>query len=246
LARENWNAREILRRRHDNQIDAYLAKMPLKDRKAVSLDLATGAGKSFVMYALAAIALADGLVDRVLVLCPSLTIEEGLLQKFSMLTGKSELAAIMRELHAAVTIPGIKRGNNTVQAGDICIENIHAVYENSGSSIADSFRGHGARTLVLNDGAHHLFSPPDKGLKEWLKYLLQEDYGFRSIVNVTGTAYTSDDYFPDVVYRYGLKQAIADKVVKKPNYVLEETRYAHGWDQTYNVHQKNRATYGKR
>ena len=114
LARENWNARDPIRQRHDN-IDAYLSKMPLRDRKAVSLDLATGTGKSFVMYALAAIALGEGLVDRVLVLCPSLTIEEGLLEKFSMLTGNSELAAIMRELSAAVTIPGIKRGNQTVQ-----------------------------------------------------------------------------------------------------------------------------------
>ena len=245
LARENWNAREVIRQRHDNHIDAYLSKMPLKDRKAVSLDLATGTGKSFVMYALAAIALAEGLVDHVLVLCPSLTIEEGLLEKFSVLSGNSELAAIMRELGAVVTIPGLKRGNETVQAGDICIENIHAVYENAGSSIVDSFRGHGTRTLVLNDEAHHLFSPPDQGLKEWLKFLLNEDYGFRYVVNATGTAYIGDVYFPDVIFRYGLKQAIADKVVKKPNYVLEETRYAHGWDQTYNVHQKNRTTYGR-
>ena len=76
---------------------------------------------------------------------------------------------------------------------------------------------------MLNDEAHHLFSPPDKGLKEWMKFLQNEDFGFRQIVNVTGTPYVGDDYFPDVVFRYGLKQAIADKVVKKPNYKLEDT-----------------------
>ncbi|MDZ4344922.1 MAG: hypothetical protein U1E51_21070, partial [Candidatus Binatia bacterium] len=65
LARENWNAREAIRQRHES-VDAYLAKMPLRDRKSVSLDLATGTGKSFVMYALAAIALAEGLAERVL------------------------------------------------------------------------------------------------------------------------------------------------------------------------------------
>jgi type III restriction enzyme len=243
LARENWSVRDSIRQRHEH-MEAYLGRMPLKDRKAISIDLATGTGKSFVMYGLAALALAEGLVDRVLVLCPSLTIEDALLEKFSLLTGNSELAAIMGELRAVVAIPGLKRGNDTIQPGDICIENIHAVYENAGSSIADSFRGHGTRTLVLNDEAHHLFSPPDKGLKEWLKFLLHDEYGFRYIVNVTGTAYIGNDYFPDVVFRYGLKQAIADKVVKKPDYVLEETRYARGWDQTYNVHQKNRATYG--
>ena len=78
------------------------------------------------MYALAAIALAQGLVDRVLVLCPSLTIEDGLLEKFTALAGNNELAAIMKEVGAVVTIPGIKRGNETVKIGDICIENIHA------------------------------------------------------------------------------------------------------------------------
>ncbi len=57
------------------------------------------------MYALAAIALAEGLVDRVLVLCPSLTIEEELLSKFTALAGNAELAEIMNELGAIVAIP---------------------------------------------------------------------------------------------------------------------------------------------
>ena len=176
LARENWNDREAIRQRHES-LDAYLEKMPLRDRKSISLDLATGTGKSFVMYALAAIALAEGLAERVLVLCPSLTIEDALLEKFTALAGNGELSEIMKELGAVVAIPGIKRGNETIQSGDICVENIHAVYENTGSSIRDSFRGRGARTLVLNDEAHHLFSPPDRGLKEWMKFL--QHAGFR-------------------------------------------------------------------
>ena len=245
LALENWNAHKAIQQRHESQA-AYFDKMPLRDRKAVSLDLATGAGKSFVLYALAAIAQAEGIVDRVLVLCPSLTIEDGLLEKFTALAGDNELAAIMKELGAAVTVPGIKRGNETVRDGDICIENIHAVYENAGSSIADSFRGRGARTLVLNDEAHHLFSPPEKGLKEWLKFLLNPNYGFRFIVNVTGTPYVEDDYFPDVVYRYGLKKAIEDKVVKKPDYKIEDTYAAHDWQKTYAFHLENKKTYGSK
>jgi type III restriction enzyme len=143
--------------------------------------------------------------------------------------GNGELSGIMQELGAAVAIPGIKRGNETIQFGDICVENIHAVYENTGSSIRDSFRGHGARTFVLNDEAHHLFSPPDRGLKEWMKFLQHADFGFQQIVNVTGTAYVGDESFPDVGFRYGLKQAIADKVVKKPNYKLEDTYSEHDW-----------------
>lgn len=244
LARENWNASEAIRQRHDS-IENYIAKMPLRDRKSVSLDLATGTGKSFVMYALAAIALAEDLADRVLVLCPSLTIEEGLLEKFTTLAGNGELSGIMKELGACVAIPGIKRGNETIQPGDICIENIHAVYENTGSSIRDSFRSQGARTLVLNDEAHHLFSPPDGAMKEWMKFLQHADFGFRQIINVTGTPYVDNDYFPDVVFRYGLKEAIASTVVKKPNYKLEDTFTQHDWQKTYAIHQQNRKDYGK-
>ena len=58
LARANWGSKEkeAIRQRHGN-LDALLAQLPLKDKKAASLDLATGAGKSYVMYALAALAL---------------------------------------------------------------------------------------------------------------------------------------------------------------------------------------------
>ena len=243
LARDNWKTQPAIAQRHESE-EAFLEKMPLRDRKAASLDLATGAGKSYVLYALAAIALAEGLVDRVLVLCPSLTIEEGLLEKFTALAGNGELSGIMQELGAVVTIPAIKRGNETTKPGDICIENIHAAYETTGSSIRDSFKGNGARTLVLNDEAHHLFNESQKK-SEWLKFLLNSDYGFRYIVNVTGTPYVADEYFPDVVHRYGLKQAIADKVVKTPNYKLDDTDKTQSWQQTYILHQKNWTDYGK-
>jgi type III restriction enzyme len=244
LARENWNARETIRQRHEGGVDAYLELMPLRDRKAASLDLATGTGKSYLMYGLAAIALAEGLVDRVLVLCPSLTIEEGLLEKFSALAGDGELSGILRDLGATVSIPAIKRGNETIQAGDICVENIHAVYEATGSSIRDSFRAMGGRTLVLNDEAHHIFGDKDQAMKQWMKFLQDAEFGFRFIVNVTGTPYVKDAYFPDVIFRYGLKEAIGAKVVKKPNYKLEDTHKSHDWQRTLAIHQKNREDYG--
>jgi len=197
-----------------------------------------------VMYALGAIALAEGLVDRVLVLCPSLTIEAGLLEKFNSFAANGELGAILRELGAKVPIPGIKRGNETIDPGDLCVENIHAVYESTGSSIRDSFRGRGERTLVLNDEAHHLFSPADAGVKKWMEFLLDPEFGIHYVVNVTGTPFIGNDYFPDVVYRYGLKQAIADKVVKKPDYKTDDTYPAQSWDVIRAVHEKNRDEYG--
>ncbi len=248
VVRENWINRPVLAQRH-NSIDVLLSKMPLKDRKAATLDIATGGGKSYLMYGIAAIALAEGLVDRVLVLCPSLTIEDGLLEKFNSLAGNPRLTEIMKELGAVVAIPGIKRGNETIQPGDICIENIHAVYGNAGSSIADSFKENGSRTLVLNDEAHHLFSPDDSdeaSMKKWLQFLVSPDYGFRYLIHVTGTAYTGNDYFPDVIYRFGLKQAVEAKVVKKPDYILEETYSKQSWDKIYGVHQQNWKDYGSK
>src|SRR2546428_3093076 len=46
LAHDNWNTRPAIQQRNESE-DAFLEKMPLRDRKAASLDLATGAGKSY-------------------------------------------------------------------------------------------------------------------------------------------------------------------------------------------------------
>jgi type III restriction enzyme len=243
LAVENFNARAALQKRYENK-EEFLKRLPLGDRKAVSVDLATGAGKSYVIYGLAAIALAEGLVDKVLVLCPSLTIEDGLREKFGSFIGNREFTAIMKEIGAVVATPGLKTGNDSITNGDICVENIHAVYERTGTSIYDSFKNQGARVLVLNDEAHHIFSKADAATKKWLEFLKNPDYGFQYIVNFTGTAYIGDEYFPDVVCRYGLKQAIEDRVVKKPNYKEEQTYKAHSWDVTHKIHEDNRAEYG--
>jgi len=244
LARENFLASPKIAQRFDN-IDTFLNRMPLRKVKSASLDLATGTGKSYVMYSIAAIALAEGLVDRVLVLCPSLTIEEELIEKFQMLAGNANLVGIMRELGAKVVIPAIGTGRDTVHTKMICVENIHAVYENTGSSIRDSFKDAGNRTLVLNDEAHHLFSGGSGDPKKWLEFLKDTQFGFDKIINVTGTPYTDDDYFCDVIFRFGLKDAIELGVVKKPDYKLDDTFKDHSWDKTYSFHQHNVVKYGE-
>ena len=68
-----------------------------------------------------------------------------------MTTQFSELAATpeLMELlpgEAAVHIPAIVNAYEaTVPEGSICVENIHAAYERSASSIRDSFAGVGKR-----------------------------------------------------------------------------------------------------
>lgn len=81
LARANYDENEKLEARYGSWAGME-RHLQLPDQLSASLELATGTGKSYVLYGLAAILLAEGAVDRVLVLCPSTTIEAGLLEKF--------------------------------------------------------------------------------------------------------------------------------------------------------------------
>ncbi len=81
LARENYESSPTLPAAYGSWTN-LLRQLQLPEQLAASLDLATGVGKSYVTYGLAMVLLAEGVVDQVLVLCPSTTIERGLLTKF--------------------------------------------------------------------------------------------------------------------------------------------------------------------
>lgn len=245
LATENFDHNTKLQSFYDNTLHNYLSSFALADKKSVSIDLATGTGKSFAIYGLARVMLAEGLVDKVLVLCPTLTIEEGLKDKFLQLSADPNLTTILQELDAVYLNPSIKTANDPILAGEICVENIHAVYDRTGSSIRDSFTGKGGRTLVLNDEAHHIFSGADQATKRWLDFLQNPDYDFHFIVNFSGTPYIGDSYFPDIVCRYSLKGAIEAKVVKQVDYALDRLMGVDcGYEETYQNHVLNQQTYG--
>lgn len=222
LAEENYVSNPHLQDKYaDFRRMAALLEFP--NQIACSLDLATGTGKSYVMYGIARIAIATGVVDRALVLCPSNTIEAGLAEKFIHLSGDRDLGALIPK-EAVIRNPHIIHATETVASGHICIENIHATYRRTKSAIDDSFKGKGARTLVLCDEAHHIYSPEgDLGLKKWKEFLLSSDFGFRYIVGLSGTCYVGDEYFRDVVFRYSLRQAIEDGMVKSIDYVAEDS-----------------------
>ena len=69
---------------------------------------------------------------------------------------------------------------------EICVENIHAVYERTGSSIQDSLKGDDGKTLVLNDEAHHVYNATggrdkeSQNIKKWKEFLLNSDYNFKT------------------------------------------------------------------
>lgn len=222
LAEYNYAQNACLRDKYLS-LDNFLAALQMKEKLYANIDLATGTGKSYVIYGIAQIALGLGLVKRVLVLCPTLTIENGLMQKIEMLSSDASLKALIPE-NAVCKNPRVISANETVKNGDVCIENIHAVYENTGSSIEDSFFDSGNDTLVLNDESHHIFNrgTDDSSIKKWKEFLLNSKYNFKYMLGFTGTAYIDDEYFSDVIYRYSLRQAIEDRIVKNVDYVKED------------------------
>ena len=94
----------------------YKKHLQLPNKLFANIDLATGTGKSYVIYGIAQIMLI-GLVDKVLVLCPSLTIEDGL--NFKNLSGNARIKKSIPE-SAKYKNPSIVDANVTVKSGDIC------------------------------------------------------------------------------------------------------------------------------
>lgn len=231
--------------RHYGTSGRLLDRLPFPDKLACSIDLATGTGKSYVMFALARIMLNEGLVSRVLVLCPSVTIESGLTEKFDDLLADSDLTALLPDTKGT-RLPGRVDATQTVKEGQICIENIHAVYEQTGSSIRDSFEGHGDATLVLSDEAHHIYTPGrDQKLKKWRAFIDDDNYAFRYHVGLSGTCYAGNDYFADVVHRYSIRDAINDRWVKDVFYVAKDdsTTDNERFQKLLAQHEANRKTY---
>jgi type III restriction enzyme len=249
LAAENFHGNDELQRRYGSWTGME-RHLQLPEQLACSIDMATATGKSYVLYGLAAILLAEGVVDRVLVLCPSNTIEAGLLEKFRALAGNADLRDLLPN-GAKVRAPKIINASESIVDGSICVENYHAILQHVKSSIRDSLIGRGARVAVFNDEAHHVANESGTNVKRWKEFLLNPEYGFRYVVGVSGTCYIGDDYFADVVNRYSLRQAIEERFVKKVEYVAEmpETdNQDEKWQLIYNRHQdwkkrlKNRAS----
>lgn len=221
IVEENYKSNPEIMKKYFS-LDDYKKSLQIKDKLFANIDLATGTGKSYVIYGIAQILLAERLVKRVLVLCPSLTIEKGLTEKFLGLVSDPNLRNSLPE-EIDFIAPRIISADSTIVEGDICIENIHAVYETTGSSIKDSFKNGGEDTLVLNDESHHIFNKTnEKDIKRWKSFLLNKDYNFKYMLGFTGTAYIDDEYFNDVIYRYSLRSAIDDKIVKTIDYVQKD------------------------
>lgn len=253
LVRENYRSNDELKRRYSTEKE-YLNKIQIKNRLSGNIDLATGTGKSYVMYGIAQIALGIGLVDKVLVLGPpSTTIEKSLMEKFNALTANATLKNSIPE-NSKYANPTITSGNATIKDGSICIENINAVYAKTGSSILDSLGfGKGERCLVLCDEVHHAYNAVEgrteeaQSIKKWKEFLVDSTYNFKYILGFSGTTYINDDYFNDVIYRYSLREAIEKGFVKNVHYVVENTDNSEyeKFQKILQNHKRNRTLYPK-
>lgn len=244
LVVENYKNNEDIRDSYAS-VGHYLRSIQLPNMMSGVVDLATATGKSFVIFGVAHIMLIIGIVKRVLVLCPSLTIEAELNKKFKDLLSRSDLQETIPNYYSNTSFR-LTNGNQTICTNEICIENIHAVYESTGSSIFDSFQGTGKDTLVLSDEVHHAYnSSADSDVKKWKSFVADSRFGFRYHIGFTGTAYRDNEYFNDVIYRYSLRQAIDDKIVKNISYVEEdisENDYEK-FQKIYQNHKRNKIKY---
>lgn len=243
LMRENLDANPTLQEVYGGEISVE-RKLLFPDQLACSLDLATGTGKSYVMYGLAAIMLAAGAVDQVVVLSPSLTIEAGLTEKFKSLAASESLRAAMPSF-AAYSAPAVINGTESIVPGSICVENYHATFATSRSSIRPTLAGKGDRTLILNDEAHHLYSPGD--MRRWAEFVSDAELAFRYVVGVSGTCYVENSYFADVIFRYSLREAIDSGIVKTIDYVAEDSSGSREekLQKVYDNHESNKQFYRK-
>ncbi|CAB3395103.1 DEAD/DEAH box helicase [Kyrpidia spormannii] len=245
LAKENFDSNRVLQERYGTfrEMERHLQ---LPDQLSCSVDLATGTGKSYVMYGIARIMLASGAIDRVLVLCPSRTIEKGLTEKFRVLSSDAVLSTALPE-KCSLRNPHIINGTETITVGSICVENFHATLERVKSSIRDSLKGKGERTLVLNDEVHHVYNSTGGDMKRWKEFLLDPDFKFKYIVGFSGTCYTGNDYFADVILRYSLREAIEQGYIKAIDYVVEDAPNSQDekFQKIYDNHLQSKYLYRK-
>lgn len=222
LAEENYNSNEFLKEKYET-FKKYELSLQLKDKLSCNIDLATGTWKSFVIYGIAQIMLCEWKIDKVLVLAPSVTIENWLTKKFKSLSSDKNLKDLLPE-NSSYKNPRIIQAVQTIENWDICIENIHSTYKNTKSAIWDSVLWIWERVLVLNDEAHHIYSTPNKedlSLKKWHEFLEDKDYNFKYIVWFTWTPYINNEYFSDVIYRYGILEWIESKFIKDVRYIKD-------------------------
>lgn len=252
LARQNFKKKEAIRQRFSSE-KKLLSQIPLPGKLSGVCYMATGAGKSYVIFAIAYLSILLGKVKRVLVLGPpSTVIEQGLTEKFrdymyspKGLAMKNKLPEKYRNIQVSLC-----NANDIVDDYSIVIENINAVYTKGENAITDMLFKHTEEVLVLSDEVHHAYSHlkfgdagvafdfdgmnygkgEDKNERLWMKFLrdnlledqkLSEETKIKRHIGFTGTPYNQNDFFPDVIFDYSIKDALEEGIIKRINPLLK-------------------------
>lgn len=257
LFKDNFKTNSEIQKLFKYKEEDFLNEIQLKkDRLSANIDIATAGGKSYVMYGISQIMISEGYIDKVLLLCPSTTIENGLKKKFKSLATDEDLINSIPK--GKISCPSIMDGNSDFTSNTICIENIHATYNNTNSSLNEElFKREGKNILILNDESHHIYndiskekdSKIKKYLKKWKELLINEEYAFKYILGFTGTPYIGNKYFNDVIFKYSLKKATEENKIKEIEYLnnenISEKNKDNNFEVYYQIHNHNKKTYSK-
>jgi type III restriction enzyme len=237
LAVENYKNKISIQHRFQSE-ENFLRHLPLPDRISGVVHMATGTGKSYVIFAVAYLSILLGKVKRVLVLGPSSTvIESGLRGKFKeYLFGTTGLHLKEKLPEKYRNIPiNLLDENHPIEDNSIVIENINSIYNMDNNAIGDTLFSQTDEVLVLSDEVHHCYSHLKytsdhfeleeggngevKDERLWMKFIRTEPK-IKWHIGFTGTPYNQDEYFTDVIYNYSIKDALDDKIIKKINPII--------------------------
>ena len=231
LGKENYQQKLQIQQRFGTETN-FFHNLPLHDRLSGVVHMATGTGKSYVIFAIAYLSLVMGLTKRVLVLGPASTIiEKGLREKFRDLMNRKEFNDKLQAKYRGKAI-NLLTDNDPIEDNSIVIENINAVYTFGG--ITDTFFKNTDEVLVLGDEIHHAYShlkysdnrlvlDKEKGQEGtgearderlWMRFL-HENKKITRHIGFTGTPYNQNEYFADIIYNYSIKDATEERYIKK-------------------------------
>ena len=238
LARENYRKKSSIRKRFLTE-ENFLRHLPLPGKLSGVIHMATGTGKSYLIFAIAYLSIVMKKTKRVLVLGPSSTvIEAGLRQKFKNLMEDPTLINKLPPKYRNVPVVLLDETKPAEDYG-IIIENINAIYNMDRNAIGDTLFSQADDVLVLSDEVHHAYthltftetdlvleSEVGKGEERnerlWMKFLREEPKINRHI-GFTGTPYNQDEYFTDIIYNYSIPDALRDYTIKKINPIIHTT-----------------------
>ncbi|MFA5780496.1 MAG: DEAD/DEAH box helicase family protein [Elusimicrobiota bacterium] len=199
------------------------------EKRIATIDLPTGSGKSYVMFVIAIILLNElPEINRIQIITPSKTIKKQLNRKFEEIFDKIKSIQNLK-------LPNpVSLHEDALSENCLAIDNIHKFYETENAVLSkeESFgNGKGKDVLVINDEAHHIYnfnqgssprSQEYQDIKKWKEFLFSPDYNIKNIINFTATPFEAQNtYLHNVIYRYGLMEAIKNKVVKDIKYLPE-------------------------